>query len=137
MTPVRLELYYLYPVCRGIFILRLGYERWSSRNPCQNIRQKIHGMSLIWVCASCLGFGQEKSVRNDRTPAVNLNRRMLIYADCFTIIGPRREKTCLRRFANNNGGGQPAHPRSLISAFVIRSLENIKPKLATSEISLF
>ena len=33
--------------------------------------------------------------------------------------GPRREKTCLRGFANNKGADQPAHPRSLISAFVI------------------
>ena len=35
---------------------------------------------------------------------------------------PRREKTCLRMFANNTGADQPAHPRSLISAFVIRLL---------------
>ena len=33
--------------------------------------------------------------------------------------GNRREKTCLRWFANNTGADQPAHPRSLISAFVI------------------
>ena len=39
--------------------------------------------------------------------------------------GPRREKTCLRGFANNTGADQPAHPRSLISAFVIRCLESI------------
>ena len=37
----------------------------------------------------------------------------------FTKIGPRREKTCLRGLANNTGADQPAHPRSLISAFVI------------------
>ena len=37
-----------------------------------------------------------------------------------TINGPRREKTCLRGFANNTGADQPAHTRSLISAFVIR-----------------
>ena len=29
--------------------------------------------------------------------------------------GPRREKTCLRGFANNTGALQPAHPHSLIS----------------------
>ena len=33
-------------------------------------------------------------------------------------IGSRREKTCLRELANNTGADQPAHPRSLISAFV-------------------
>ena len=53
------------------------------------------------------------------------------------IIGPQREKTCLRGLANNTGADQPAHPRSLISAFVIRVLESTISKLATSEISVF
>ena len=52
-------------------------------------------------------------------------------------IGPRREKTCLRRVANNTGADQPAHPRSLISAFVFRFLESITSTLTTSEISTF
>ena len=43
----------------------------------------------------------------------------------------------LRGFANNKGADQPAHPRSLISAVVIRLLERIIPKLVTSEISMF
>ena len=38
---------------------------------------------------------------------------------------------------NIKGADQPAHPRSLISAFVIRSLKSIISKLATSEILLF
>ena len=53
------------------------------------------------------------------------------------LIGPRREKTCLWGFANDTGADQPAHPRSLISAFVIRYLESIISTLATSEISSF
>ena len=53
------------------------------------------------------------------------------------LFEPRREKTCLRVFANNTGADQPAHPRSLISAFVIRVLESTIFKLATSEISVF
>ena len=56
---------------------------------------------------------------------------------CFFIFGPRREKTCLRRFASNTGEEQPAHPRSLISAFVVRLLESTICKLATGKISLF
>ena len=52
------------------------------------------------------------------------------------IYGPRREKTCLRGFANNTGADQPAHPGSLISAFDIRFLESIY-KLARSEILIF
>ena len=53
------------------------------------------------------------------------------------INGPPRKKTCLRGFANNTGTDQPAHPRSLISAFVIPFLESIISKLATTEISIF
>ena len=41
------------------------------------------------------------------------------------------------RFANNKGADQPAHPCSLISAFVICLLESIISKLATCEISHF
>ena len=54
-----------------------------------------------------------------------------------SIIGPRREKTWPRGFANNKGADQPAHLRSRISAFVIRFLESIICKLATGEISIF
>ena len=49
-----------------------------------------------------------------------------IYIDIMKpniINGPRREKTCLRGFANNTGTDQPAHPRSLISAFVVLFLK--------------
>ena len=51
--------------------------------------------------------------------------------------GPGREKTCLQRFANNQGADQPAHSRSLISAFVICLLKSIVSRLSTSEISNF
>ena len=49
------------------------------------------------------------------------------------IFGPQREQTCLLGLANNTGADQPAHPRSLISAFVIRFVKRIKCKLATGE----
>ena len=47
----------------------------------------------------------------------------------WLINGLRSEKTCLRGFANNTGADQPAHPRSLINASVIRFLERIICKL--------
>ena len=37
---------------------------------------------------------------------------------------PRHEKTCLC-YANNKGADQPAHPRSLISAFVFAAIDSI------------
>ena len=62
---------------------------------------------------------------------------ILIASHNKLLIGPRREKPCLRGLANNTGADQPAHPRSLISAFVIRFLERIICKLAAGEISIF
>ena len=50
---------------------------------------------------------------------------------------PRRKKTCLRWFANNKGADQPAHPRSLVSTFVIRLLESYIYELATSKIPIY
>ena len=60
---------------------------------------------------------------------------LLIAIQTFNIWAPR-EKTSLRGFANNIGADQPAHPCRLISAFVIRSLESLISKVATSEISI-
>ena len=39
--------------------------------------------------------------------------------------------------ANNKGTDQPAHPRSLISAFFVRCLDSIIPLVSISEISSF
>ena len=50
---------------------------------------------------------------------------------------PHHDKTCLRGFANNKGPDQPVHLRRLVSAFVIRLLENIISQLASSKISIF
>ena len=41
------------------------------------------------------------------------------------LIETGHEKMCLMSYANNKGADQPAHPRSLISAFVVRCLDSI------------
>ena len=38
-------------------------------------------------------------------------------------------------YANNKGADQPAHPRSLISAFAVRCLDSMAPTVAISKIS--
>ena len=38
---------------------------------------------------------------------------------------PGHKKMCLMSYANNKGADQPAHPRSLISAFIVRCLDSI------------
>ena len=40
-------------------------------------------------------------------------------------IEPRHKKNLFLPYANNKGADQPAHPRSLISTFVVRSLDSI------------
>ena len=42
-----------------------------------------------------------------------------------------------KKHANNKVTDQSAHPRSLISAIVVRLLESIKSKLVTSKILMF
>ena len=59
-----------------------------------------------------------------------------IRKDIATIWAATRENLSSGD-ANNTGADQPAHPRSLISAYVIRVLESIICKLSTGEISFF
>ena len=59
-------------------------------------------------------------------------------ADNILIISSKRgsekrmnelghEKMCLMPYANNKGAAQPVHPRSLISAFVVRCQDRMIP----------
>ena len=50
---------------------------------------------------------------------------------------PGHEKMCLMTYANNKGADQPARPRSLISAFVVRYQDRMIPIVYISEISRF
>ena len=61
----------------------------------------------------------------DQLKEHNSMLRTIMAGMSLSIDGPRREKTCLRGFVNNTGADQPAHPRSLISAFVIGFLKSI------------
>ena len=57
--------------------------------------------------------------------------------DSSVIIEPGHEKMCLMPYANNKGADQPVHPRSLISAFVVRCQDRMVPLVCISEISRF
>ena len=55
-----------------------------------------------------------------------------------TLIGPRREITFLREFANNKCADQPAHTRRLINTLVVGFWERTTiDLLAKGEISVF
>ena len=55
----------------------------------------------------------------------------------LAVNGPDHAKTCLMHYANNKGADQPAHPRSLISTFVVRCLDSMICILAISRVSRF
>ena len=44
---------------------------------------------------------------------------------------------CLMTYANSKGADQPAHPRGLVSAFVVRCLDSMICILAISKVSRF
>ena len=47
----------------------------------------------------------------------------------------RAMRKCIMSYVNNKGADQPAHPRSLISAFVVRCLDSIISLDSVAEIS--
>ena len=53
------------------------------------------------------------------------------------ILTSTQKKPLSSGFVNNTGADQPAHSRSLISAFVIPLLESIISKLAPFKFSIF
>ena len=62
----------------------------------------------------------------------------LCLSDAYEVVfEPGHEKMCLIPYANNKGADQPAHPRSLISAFVVRCQNRMIPLVYISEISRF
>ena len=103
----------------------------------------MHTRSLVRVFASCLNIPLTvKLLIEGHLRCLSLKGGCKGWCEstpvkipiCWKSNGPRREKTCLRRFVNNTGADQPAHPCSLISAFVIRYLESVIYKLAIGEI---
>ena len=58
-----------------------------------------------------------------------------LHYNAIYIIWATSWENLFMTYANNKGADQPAHPRSLISAFVVRCLDSIIPTLAKSRIS--
>ena len=114
-------------------------KRWSSGHILLSHPQ-MHDTIYTLVSKKHISFSWSWVFMSLLSRATSINRTKLWnYLNTSTapiislIIGHRREKTCLRGFANNKGADQPAHPRRLISAFVIGLLERFISKLATSK----
>ena len=66
---------------------------------------------------------------------LSLQRTCLMLYSHMNIHEPGHEKTCLMSYANNKGTDQPAHPRSLIIAFVARCLDSVMSLVSVTKIS--
>ena len=66
-------------------------------------------------------FFFKKATSIFRTEHNNFNKNIQFPA----VYEPGHEKMCLMSYANNKGADQPAHLRSLISAFVVCCLDSI------------
>ena len=82
----------------------------------------------------------EPKVQNYLRPFwdIKLVRKICLYKKSLQLVKqsePGHEKMCLMSYANNKGADQPAHPRSLISAFVVRCLDSIICLDSIAEIS--
>ena len=62
---------------------------------------------------------------------------MRVYYSYHTAqtLEPGHEKTCLMSYTNNKRADQPAHPRSLISAFVVRCLDSVMSLVPVTKIA--
>ena len=78
-------------------------------------------LSLLFVLFSRLVFGTGCGIQ--------------LYGFLVIFIEPGHEKTCLMSYANNKGADQPAHPRSLTSAFIVRCLHSVMSLVSVTKIS--
>ena len=83
-----------------------------------------------------LEFDKDYCVTRSESSQADLNRisQSISFIEAHKDFGTRNLSL---GFANNNGEDQPVQWRSLISAFVIRFLESIISKLATSIFLIF
>ena len=118
----------------------------SGQSLCKSLEYSIivkllteHHLEFLSLTGGCRGSSESTLVKMPHCWKSHLHVLVVIMLKCLkrdvlSTFGPRREKTCLRWFASHIGVDQPAHPRSLISAFVIHFLESIISRLAMSEI---
>ena len=73
----------------------------------------------------------------ENSETVNIFSQVRLWSIFAILIEPGHEKMCFMSYANNKSADQPVHPRSLISAFVVRCLDSIISLDSIAEISRF
>ena len=108
----------------------------------QGILEKLEAIRLATIFPEI----SDKGKRECRKIKYNISLKNLIKSDKNTTYGkaqnrlsnePGHEEMYLMPYANNKGADQPAHPRSLISALVVRCQDRMIPLVYISEILRF
>ena len=130
------------------------FPSWGS-NPCRRVRNQT--LYLVTIKACFYSKGVQMLIYLALLQYFKISYLLQLYLPLYVLKDEERNCLVVTCFAgmlkvlvtrthvfrggggaaNNKGTDQPAHPRSLISAFVIRLLESIISRLATSEISTF
>ena len=84
-----------------------------------------------WFCSFFCALTQAKSRLRIKISTFSFHQGMRRWD------GPGRAKMCLMPYVKNKGADQPAHPRSLISTFVVCSLDSMVSLVSRSKISRF
>ena len=75
------------------------------------------------------------TVKTDQTAQMLISRYYKFVL--AQLNGTGHAKMCLMPYVNNKGADQPAHPRSLISTFIVHHLDSIICILAIYKVSIF
>ena len=127
-SPVTAHLYILMSLTSGIsctgamFSLLILTEYREAFNLFDKDGDETISTPELLTVMRSLGHNPSQDDIMDMIKEVDKNGKFHVFCEnIFYCVkpGPRREKACLRGVANNKGADQPAHPRSLISAFLI------------------
>ena len=111
-----------------VFQLNNGKNIWSSLKMQWQLSHLTNDC-IVWPCER----------PNNDTECIQqcISFALASVSKLHVAIRPGHAKMCLMAYANNKGADKPAHPRSLISTFVIRCLDDMICILALLIVSRF
>ena len=112
--------------------LSLGWAYMPFCWFCHAAAHLYYCLFLFVLFFSCLTLYEEAWIKGN---FLDVEIWKLLISREFVSYEPSHEKMCLTSYANNKDADQPAHPRSLISAFVVHCLDRIISLDSIAEIS--
>ena len=101
-------------------IFQLSHTLFIVYEPMKNDKKQITKIYEKAICAMHKIYKVSKTVK---------------YSNILKLFELGHEEMCLMSYANNKGADQPAHPRGLISAFIVRCLDSTISLDSIAEIS--